>query len=236
MIKQFMTMFGLCVATAAGAVNDPDSIGRYVKYLDAINPLVISYHTVGAPCFQYAPSVPQPTSPITCVPLTGPTTNFQVLPITSAGDIAVAANASRSLLSLNLQPVADYNLNNANALRSALVLSAQVKVTIESSVLSDLNLINPRTGQPFDGKIESTYQWIFDNRVVEPSNSFAVASKMPFEVTVLSRKMLTTMYGISATRAALIFARPITVKVSTTGNLLGSGRANFFLNGRLLGD
>jgi hypothetical protein len=232
-MKRLMTMmFGLCVVSAAGAANDPDSTGRLVKYLDSMNSMIISYYTPDSQCFQFAPSAPPPLRPITCVPLVG--AGFETLPLTSVGEIAVAANESRSLLSLNMQPVAQYNLRNAGTARSTLIMSGQVKVTIESSVLNDL--VNPTTGQPFGGKIEMTYQWFYDQRAEEPTSSFGVATKIPFEMPILSRKILTSVYGLSATRAATVFARPITVKISATGNLLGSGSANFFMNGRLFGD
>lgn len=235
MIKRIVAMmFGLCVATVAGAVNDPDSTGRTVKYLDAVNPAIISYYTPTSSCFQFAPSAGTQTSPITCVPLAG--AGFESLPVTSVGDIVVAANASYSMLSLNLLSVSNYNLTNASTARSTLILSGLVKVSIESSMLNDPSLINPRTGQAFNGKIETTYQWFYDQRSVEGNTSFGVADKAPFEATILSRKMLTSLYGISTTRAALVFARPITVRISTTGNLLGTGNAHFFVNGRLFGD
>jgi hypothetical protein len=227
-------MFGLCVASVAGAVNDPDSTGRTVKYLDSMNSVIISYFTPTSQCFQFAPSAPPPLRPITCVPLTG--AGYETLPVTSVGEIVVAANESRSLLTLNMQPVAQYTLNNPTAARATSIISGVIRVSIESSVLSDPTLINPVTGQPFNGKIESSYQWIYDQRTSEPGATFGMTNKMPFETPILSRKSLTSVYGLSATRAAYVFARPMTVKISITGNLLGSGSANFFMNGRLFGD
>jgi len=230
-------LFGLCVTPVAGAANDPDSIGRSVKYLDTLTPLVVSYYTSGSQCFQYVPTpFPQGQLPITCVPLTGAVGSFQPLPVTVLGDIVVGANESRSMLSLNLTPVADYRISNTSTVPSTGIVSTQIKVTIESSILNDPSLMNPRTGLPFDGKIELTMQWIFDQRLLDPNENFAVATKMPAEWTILSRKSLTSGYGLSATRAALVFARPITVKLSLTGNLAGAGRANFHVGGRLFGD
>jgi hypothetical protein len=115
-------------------------------------------------------------------------------------------------------------------------VAAQVKISIESSALNDPSLINPRTGQPFNGKVEGTYQWLFDQRSIEPGAGFGVTNRMPFEANILTRKGLTSSLGLSATRAALVFARPMTVRISLTGNLVGTGRANFHMNARLMGD
>jgi hypothetical protein len=165
-----------------------------------------------------------------------PGSAIQTLPVTSVGEIIVAANTSRSLLSLNMQPVASYTLNNPTAAVGSFFVSTLVTVTIESSMLSDPTLINPRTGLPFNGKIEESFRWFYDRRTAEPASSMSVGDKKPFELTILSRKMLGTWYGISPTRAALVFARPMTVKVGLTGIMEGTGRADFFMSGRLFGD
>ena len=235
MIKRIIAMMlGLSVATIAGAVNDPDSTGRYVKYLDVMTAKTISYYTPDSQCFQYTNN-PEANAKITCVALATDGA-YNALPLTAAGDIAVAANASRSLITVSMNPVANYYMHGVTGGTSTLYLNAQVKITIESSVLSDPSLINPLTGQPFNGKIETTSQWIYDMRHNEPSGSFQVATKQPFETTVLSRRGLTSGYGLSATRAALVFARPITVKIELLGGMQGSGMLNFFMGARLFGD
>jgi hypothetical protein len=227
-------MLGLSVVTFASAANDPDSTGRAVKYLDSMSGTIISYYTPDSQCFQFVPPLLPPIRPITCVALSAD--GLKTLPATSVGEIVVPANQSRSMLSLNMQPVADYSLNNPSETRGTFLVSTLVTVAIESSVLNDPTLINPRTGQPFNGKIEESFRWFFDRRTAQPGDSFSIGNKMPFELTIVSRQILGSWYGLSSTRAALVFARPITVKVGLTGNLIGSGRANFFMSGRLFGD
>ena len=238
MIKKILTMtIGLCVASVAGAVNDPDSTGRTVKYLDMLNSTVVSFSTPGTPCYQFPTDTPPPPQTITCVALAGQSPNvFEPLPLTSFGDISVGANDARSLITLNLDSVADILLINPHPTRASLLLNANIKVIIENSALNDPALINPRTGQPFNGKLELGYQWIYDRRTADAGESFISSNKMPFDVVVVSRKLLTSVYGLSPTRAAYFFSRPMTIKLSVTGNIVGNGRANFFLHGRLMGD
>jgi hypothetical protein len=238
MIRKILTMMiGLCVVSVAGAVNDPDSTGRLVKYLDMLNSTVVSFSTPGTPCYQFPTDTPPPPQVITCVALAGQTPSaFEPLPLTHFGDIYVGANDTRSLITLNLDSVSDVILFNPHPARASLLLNANIKVIIENSALNDPTLINPRTGQPFNGKIETTYQWTYDRRIADAGESFVSSNKMPFDIVIASRKSLTSIYGLSPTRAAYFFSRPTTVRLSVTGNIMGNGRANFFMHGRLMGD
>ena len=214
------------------AANDPDSIGRTVKYLDYAAGKSVLMATAVASATPCDPNI------YNCFILneTG-TGTFDVPNLTS---VEIGANSSRALICSSIQYNASYFFRNfatdSTVRRSSMLVQPSVK--IESAALTDLNLVNPLTGVPFNGAIVRPMSSFLDEANLAAGQIEQHAQNWSSDCTrgILSRAMLMKEYGLSSTVAQRVMTRSIKITVGV--NIINSNmyRSNFNLAVRMYSD
>jgi len=210
-------------------VYDVDSFGRNVRWLG----LTSAFVSVESGC-------PKPTQPDEFCqemnPAVGATTSFA---FNDAVRIKLPKYASNSILCYWLSPVLTYTWSNPTASRVIGQLRYSPTLTIENPALSDPSLIDPTTGVPFGGKLQTsmTSNELFQE-ALEPGVTLTERSR---DSTVcmaglISHKSLIENYGLSPAQADDFFANPMTVSMNVSGNVRYVSSASLVLGLRIVGD
>ena len=210
-------------------VYDVDSFGRNVRWLG----LTSAWVTL-------TPACPKPTRPdehcqnINTTP--GATTVFD---FQDAARIKLPKYATNSLLCYWFSPLLTVQYSNPTASRVLGRLSYSPTLTLESDVLNDPALIDPTTGLPFGGKLQTgmTSSELFE----VPLEAGVTFTERTRDSTVcmaglISHKALINSYGLSEAQADDFFSGPITVRLNVRGNVRYVSDASFVFGLRLVGD
>jgi hypothetical protein len=224
----------LALPAAAQVSSDPYSFGRPMKwrggFLGSNAGILLAADCSGVPegvhCVQLLPA---PES-----------TRFDLADIETLVLPGNSASA-RTLLCQVVTPAIAYTVFNPDPQRTEQAhVWARGKLRIESAVLADPALINPLTGQPFGGFIETTLpgDHLFDE-MLDPLQSESVRDddRSRFCIGgVLSKLSLLESYGLTAAQANAIFAGEIVLKLGIQGSakLVSSGYVRFHI--RFLSD
>jgi hypothetical protein len=236
-------MFALAIALltllavpAAAQVGDPHSFGRPMKwrggFLGSNAGILLLADCSGVPetvhCVQLSPAPASTSFNVTDI-------ETLVLPGNSA--------SARTLLCQVVTPAIGYTVFNPDPQRpSQAHVWARGTLRIESAVLADPALINPLTGQPFDGFIQTTLpgDHLFD-KMLDPLQSESVTDdgRSRFCIAgVLSKLSLMENYGLTAAQANSIFAGEIVLRLGIQGSarLLNGEHAFVRFHVRFLSD
>jgi hypothetical protein len=220
---------------AAGGGDDPDSFGRNVKFDGLMQSGWVSFLDDCTPI----PGDPPPEPNDRCVVLNAApaSTTFDLPDI---GTLVIPGNSAKSLLCHWLSPIAFYRLENTTgAFHPNATMRLTPYVIIESEVLDDPALIDPTTGLPFNGQLETgfsaTYQ---DSQSMDPGHS---ATRRFSESRVcisgfLSKRALVSSFGLTDAQAAEVFKKDVTLRFGLRGNatLVSTGIVTYGL--RVVGD
>ena len=232
----------LTAAAAAARVSpggaDTDSFGRNVVYDGLLQAGTVSLFADPAGCTPL-PGDPPPGPDDRCVVLNpAPTSTSFDFP--DIGRLTIPGRSAHSLLCHWLTPIAFYNFQN---LTGVFQPNASFRLApyliVESDVLNDPRLIDPTTGLPFNGKLETgfaaTYQ---DTQSLDPGHS---ATRRFSETRVciggfLSKANLMSTYGLTDAQATQVFRHDMTLRFGLRGNaaLVNSGFVIYGL--RVVGD
>ena len=195
-------------SVGAQAGSDPDSFGRNVRYLDMGLSSLIYTRTgnpvcpAGAICHTIA-NVQSST--------TFTDSNVVVIDLPAA--------STNSLVCFAVTPYINYTLSNSTAAAVTGRMTWRTDVVIESDVLDDPSLINPITGQPFNGSISIM------GLQTHAVNKTLAANAMDQQTTQYSRECqygivslvgLQSAYGLSAERAQSVLSSAMTLRFSVT--------------------
>lgn len=224
----------LLAAPTLAEVDDPHSFGRPMKWRSGF--LGIEGVLLRTDCSS-------PPEGARCVPLlpAPATTSFDesdidtlVLPGNSA--------SARSLLCQVVTPDIRYTIFNPDPQQASQAhVYAAATLRIESAVLADPTLLNPVTGEPYGGFIDTLLPGAhrFDT-MLDPLQSKLVtdSDRSRFCINgVLSKAQLIDVYGLTAAQAAALFAGEITLRLSIRGSArLLHPEGNFRFNVRFLSD
>lgn len=206
-------------------VGDGDSFGRNVKYLGFATPEgVLAWHD----CTGWAPE--------RCAQVTDPTLITSISYIGDEAVIKLPARAARSLLCFNLTSLGQVVFHNPTTTRRQAHASLRALWRIESEVLNDPSLINPVTGEPFGGFIESGANMMFDSRGLDPADGATVVPSHTRTCIAghLSRRSLLEQ-GLSEEQAREVFRKPITLRFGA-GVSVSSANAYSAYGVRVYGD
>lgn len=218
-------------ATAAGDVTvedvgDVDSFGRSLTWLGVTNAFV----TLAGSC--------DPADPSPCQVL-APEPAATAFDFPDMVRIKLPAKASKSLLCYWFSPVLTVNWQNSTATPVIGRLTLNPTLTVESPVLADPALIDPTTGAPFGGRLETgmTSAEIFEVPLA-PGVGFTERTRDSAVCIAgfITRRNLIDAYGLTPAQADQFFKKPVTVKLNLRGNARHVGFASMIFGLRIIGD
>jgi hypothetical protein len=210
-------------------VGDPDSFGRPLKWLGVTQADIHLSEDCSLPEHQYEGSHCQQTLP-------AQTTFFS---FQDTGSITLPGNAAHSLLCYWFSPLLALAYENPGTEPVTASLIYRPRLTIESEVLRDPSLINPRTGQPFGGSLSTAMS---SN---EQINATLLGSEQRYEAQrdsnvciagFLTRRSLVDMYGLSEAQAQEMFRKPMTIRLDVSGQARYVPEASLTFGLRIVGD
>jgi hypothetical protein len=229
--------FGLTLGCAALAapltvdeVGDPDSFGRNVIYLGLRQTSSVVLRT------SCNPPLPVPAT-TRCITLNSQPlqTDFNEQEL---GSIELPSGATRSLLCFALTPMFSFQFNNLTSARQpdARFLTRAV-ITIKNEVLNDPTLVDPSTGQPFNGLLILRLVTYEESRSIDAGEraSKSMSLSRGCLAGFVSRQAL-LYYGLSETQADQFFAVPMTLTFGVLGSVKLVDEASYHYGVRLYGD
>lgn len=198
--------------TLRTSVGDPDSFGRSVTYMGMIASASIDLKESGCqpstgPGDQCVTLNPQPQS-----------TSFT---FNDVGHITLPGGSTHSLLCFQTSALNSWQFHNNTMTAQYAQISLNETVTIESPLLTDRSLIDPTTGQPFNGKLTAwigllASHWATLQPGAEQGDSGWVTRGC--EGGAISKAQLRQVYGLSDKIADQFFQMPITIRLNASGD------------------
>jgi hypothetical protein len=192
-------------------VLDVDSFGRNVTYLGLAQ-------TKGVQLLDDCTGVdPAETVCITRPPGDG----FYLFNETGLGTYKLPGKSTKSLLCFNITPFLTINYHNESAAPRLASFGGFTTMTIANPVLDDPALLDPATGLPFNGVIESglnVYRETF-TLAAGAMDQKRMAVSRGCNAGFISKRSLMDDYGLSETLANKFFRQPITITFGLTGSV-----------------
>jgi hypothetical protein len=222
-------LLSLAVTAVSHAATSP--AGRPVKFYETSAIRVASFFMPEVAC--------APTQLSICLPLSASGTGS--FPNVEIATVAVSASFGRSTLCANPNAQAIYAFRNrSTTVDDISTYSINYRYEIQSAVLADPLLINPRTGMPFDGKISFSPLSVFtDQDFLGPQQRVTRTQKissLDCAITLLSHSMLVNSYGLSATDAQRVMSQALTVRLFISANLIATDGGSYGMQLRIMGD
>lgn len=216
-------------------VGDAESFGRNVKWIGLLQAGNVSLQADCTP----VPGDPPPGPDDRCVTLNpAPATTSFDLP--DIGRIKLPARASSSLLCHWLSPIAFYTLQNATGVFQP---NAQIRfqpyIVIENPVLADPSLIDPGTGLPFGGRLETSFAASYrDSMSMQPGDrhSRQWSESRTCIAGFMSKRNLVEGYGLTDAQARNFFRSEMTLRFGLRGSAALVTGANVIYGLRVMGD
>jgi hypothetical protein len=227
--------FAAKAAPGVAEVGDADSFGRNVKWLGLAQTGAI---TLASSCVP-APGDPPPGPDDRCVTL-NPAPASTAFDFPDVARIKLPGKSAESLLCHWLSPIISYSFSNTTGVFQP---NAQFRLTpyivIESPVLADPALINPVTGLPFGGVLESGFSATYlDSRSLQPGDRQLVRHSQSRTCIAgfLSRRSLVENYGLTEAQAKEVFKKDMALRIGVRGSaaMVSSGQVLYGL--RVVGD
>lgn len=220
------------VSTAAVTreeVGDADSFGRNVKWLG----LVAGSIQLSTDCTPPPGSPPNPNC-VTVAPSPALTT-FDVPDIAS---ITLPGKSSNSLLCHWQTPILFYFGSNNTGAPQTLQINVSPTYRIQSEVLDDPGLINPGTGLPYGGEIQTRLLAVIKSHTIGPGefeSEYDSGTRMCI-ASIISKHALINQYGLSPAQANQFFKKPITITMGISGQTRMIESASVYFGTRFVGD
>lgn len=224
------TMSGPTAAT----VGDADTFGRTVLWDGLINSGNISMSTDCTP----APGDPAPGPDDHCITLNAApaTTSFDIPDI---GRMTLPGKSSRDILCHWLTPIVIYSLYNGTGVPATGRITLSPYLKIESTVLNDPTLIDPNTGLPYGGVLETGFAASYQSaRTLQPNERDTQRfseSRVCIGGTI-SRQGLIQGYGFTNAQVDAFFKQPMTLRLGLRGSASLVDFANIIYAVRIMGD
>ncbi len=167
-----------------------------------------------------------------------PDGNATPFDLPSLASIKLPAKASKSLLCFQLTPRVLTNFENVRATPLVASFVANIKVRIENPMLDDATLINPHTGAPFDGRIETLFNSYADVHMIRPLDidQKRITFTQGCVNGLVSQRVLRDTYGLTDAQAKHFFTQPMTVTFGAQGNATAVKLVALSFGVRLYGD
>jgi hypothetical protein len=216
-------------------VGDAESFGRNVKWIGLLQAGNVSLQPDCTP----VPGDPPLGPDDRCVTLNAAPaiTNFDLPDI---GRIKLPARASSSLLCHWLSPIAFYTMQNTTGVFQP---NAQIRfqpyIVIENPVLADPSLIDPATGLPFGGRLETSFAATYrDSTSMQPGDrqTRQWSESRTCIAGFISKRNLVEGYGFTDAQARNFFRSEMTLRFGLRGSASLVANANVIYGLRVMGD
>lgn len=217
------------------AVGDAASFGRNVKWLGLLQTGSISLRSSCA----LPPGSPPLGPDSRCVTLNpAPATTSFDFP--DVGRIKLPGKSTRNLLCHWLSPILTYAFENGTGVfQPNARLQLTPYVVIESSVLLDPSLIDPSTGLPLGGRLETGFAATYiDSRSMQPGDRQLIRHSQSRTCIAgfLSRRNLIQGYGFTDAQVDDLFRNDMLISVGLRGSASMISDAHFLYGLRVMGD
>ena len=217
-----LVLLTLLAAPAVAQVGDPHSFARATKwrggFIEDAGIVLRADCSASLPTEHCVQLLPAPA-----------TTEFEVSEVDT---IVLPGNSAsaRSLLCEIVSPYVNYSAFNPDfQLSSQTYAYVTPMLRVESSVLQDPQLINPLTGQPFNGFfVETLPGGHYFSQTLQPRQSTTQADRDRSRFCAggsVSKARLMDVYGLTAAQANAIFASDITLRLGIEGSARTACRA-----------
>jgi hypothetical protein len=216
-------------------VGDANSFGRNVKWLGLLQTGSVSFQSDCTP----APGDPPLGPDDRCVTLNAApgATSFDLSDI---GRITIPGKSSNSLLCHWLSPILFYQFNNTTGVfQPNANFRLSPYIVVESPVLADPALINPLTGLPFGGSLETGFSATYsDSRSLDVNDRQTTRHSQSRTCIAgfLSKRNLIEGFGLTEAQAKELFKRDITLRFGVRGNAAMVSNALVLYGLRIVGD
>lgn len=207
-------------------VGDVDSFGRNLKWLGVTNGFT-----------RLAPSC-DPADPTPCQVL-APSPGSTSFDFPDIARIALPGKSTHSLLCYWFSPVLTVNYRNETASPVVARLVINPTLTVENPVLADPALIDPTTGMPFGGRLQTAMTSAERFEVPLPAGVGFTERTRDSAVCIagfLTRRNLIDGFGLTPAQADEFFKQPTTVRLNVRGSAQHVGFASMIFGLRIIGD
>lgn len=206
-------------------VGDVDSFGRNLRWLGVAQ----LNARLSADCSAWPGAGCQVITP-------GAFTSFS---FTDLARIRLPPKATKSLLCHWLSPLVTVRYENPTASPVNALLRYSPTLTIENEVLNDPGLINPMTGLPFGGRLETGMTASeFYEVPLAPGSDFTERSRDSAVCIAgfISKRALVDSYGLTDAQATAFFQKETMVRMNLSGSVNHVTHADFIFGLRIIGD
>lgn len=213
-------------------VGDANSFGRNVKFVGTVQTGVLS---IAADCTPDPMFPPGPKDQCVVPDVNGITSvNFPDM-----GKVLIPAKSVKTLLCHWQTPFASLLYRNTTGVYQGGARASYVATyKIENEVLSDPALLDPNTGLPLAGAIETALGSISDSRGLQP-NDFQNYSDNDTRVCnggLLSKRSLIETYGLSEAQAKDFFKKDTIITMGIRGSSRFVSDGSVIIGTRFVGD
>lgn len=214
---------------------DTDSFGRNVKFVGLLQSGVVTLQDDCTPL----PGDPPPGPDDRCVTLNAApaATSFDLPDI---GRLTIPGKSAASLLCHWLSPIVMYRFQNLTGVpQPGATIRLVPYVVVESEVLNDPALIDPSTGLPFGGRLETGFAAAYQDAQSLAPGETALRRFSESRVCIggfLSKRALVDGYGLTNAQAEKVFKKDITLRFGLRGHaaMVSAGVVTYGL--RVVGD
>lgn len=221
-------------AAMAGAAPTVDEVGDIASFGRSLRWLGVQQMNIDL--LDTCP--PGPVDGFACQPLAPApaTTSFEFHDVAR---FVLPAKASKSILCHWFSPWLSLAYDNPTAAPQLATLTYSPTLTVENPLLDDPALINPQTGLPFAGRLETAMS--SSERIVVP-----LAPGMAFDerrrdtatciAGFVSKRGLVENYGLNEAQADEFFKQPMVVRMNIRGSAAFVASAQLIFGLRIIGD
>jgi hypothetical protein len=210
-------------------VGDVDSFGREVRWLGVTQMNI-----------ELADTCPPPgTDPSGACAVLGPPGTLTSFAFDDVARITLPGKSAESLLCHWLSPFLTTGYANPTAAPVIAMLTYSPTLTIENPVLDDPALIDPMTGLPFNGRLQTSMS--ASERFELPLPAGVEINERTRDSAVciagfLTRRSLVENYGLTEAQAKAFFKKETTVRMNISGSARYVQYASMIFGLRIVGD
>lgn len=213
-------------------VGDANSFGRNVIFVGSVQSGALSI----APDCTPDPSFPPGPNDHCVVP---DVNGFASANFPNMGQVLIPGKSVKTLLCHWQTPFASLLYGNSTGVYQGGARSTfAATYKIENEVLADPTLLDPNTGLPYGGKIETALGSISDTRSLQPGD-FQVYNDNDTRVCnggLISKRALIESYGLSEAQATKFFKKDTIITIGITGSTRHVTDGSVIIGTRFVGD
>lgn len=216
-------------------VGDSESFGKNVKWIGLLQTGNVSLQTDCTP----VPGDPPPGPDDRCVTL-NPAPAITTFDLPDIGRIKLPGRSTNSLLCHWLSPIALYTMQNTTgAFAPNATFTLAPYIVVENPVLADPSLIDPSTGLPFGGRLETSFAATYrDSMSMQPGErqSRRWSESRTCIAGFISKKNLVEGLGLTDAQARNFFRSDMTLRFGLRGTAQLVTNASLIYGLRVMGD